>query len=285
MKHAFTIDLEDWYHGIELPLSEWTGKENRVEVGLNKVLSLLERHDTKATFFTLGWIAEHYPFIVKRVADAGHEIACHSYEHEKVYDQSPDDFRADTLKAKRLLEDVSGKEVTGFRAPYFSITKRSIWGLDILAELGFTYDCSISPIVTWRYGIANSPNHIYRFDKLDIIEFPLTDFSFLTRKWGTGGAYFRIFPYNALKKAVLAYEKNEQPFMFYAHPWEYDPEHPRVRMERKAQFTHYHNLNKMEKRTERLLQDFRFGTVAEILAEQTAGTKSLASLSIKDLIS
>ncbi len=283
MKHAFTIDLEDWYQGIELPLSAWEGKENRIEIGLNKVLSLLERFETKATFFTLGWIADKYPFIIKRVADAGHEIACHSFNHEKVYDQTPATFKADIAKAKDLLEQVSGQQVRGFRAPYFSVTKKSIWALEILKELGFEYDCSISPIVTWRYGIAGSPNHIYRIEEFDLIEFPLTDFSFMTRKWGTGGAYFRIFPYAAFKKAVLKYEKNEQSFMFYAHPWEFDPEHPRVRMERKAQFTHYHNLRKMEKRTERMLSEFKFDTVQEILAAP-AQQESFASLRIEDLI-
>jgi len=284
LKHAFTIDLEDWYQGIELPLSAWSGKEKRLEIGLNNVLALLETHKTKATFFTLGWIAEHHPLIVKRVSDAGHEIACHSYQHEKVYNQSPDDFRADTRKAKDLLEQVTGKEVTGFRAPFFSITKKSLWSLEILSELGFKYDCSISPIVTWRYGIANSPNHIYKLEEFDLLEYPLTDFSFLMRKWGTGGAYFRIFPYKALKKAATAYTEKKQPFMFYAHPWEYDPGHPRIKMERKAQFTHYHNLDKMEKRTGKLLGDFQFDTVQEVLRQQSmVGT--FASLEMKDLLS
>lgn len=283
MKHAFTIDLEDWYQGIELPLSEWEGKERRIEVGLNRVLALLEQYETKATFFTLGWIAEHHPFVVKRVADAGHEIACHSYMHEKVYDQTPAAFKADIYKAKDILEQVSGRPVKGFRAPYFSITKKSVWALKILKELGFEYDCSISPIVTWRYGIANSPNHIYRLSDVDLIEFPLTDFSFMMRKWGTGGAYFRIFPYKALKRAVKRYEKNEQPFMFYAHPWEYDPDHPRVPMERKAQFTHYHNLNKMEKRTSDLLSDFQFEPVQDVL-RNSLERAAFAALSVEDLL-
>jgi len=284
LKHAFSIDLEDWYHGIELPYSEWKDKERRLEIGLNKVLALLKKHKTSATFFTLGWIAEHHPFIVKRVADAGHEIACHSYQHDKVYDLSPDEFRADVLKAKDLLEKASGKEVLGFRAPYFSITKKSLWGLKILKDLGFEYDCSISPIVTWRYGIAKSPNHIYQLRDIGLIEFPLTDFSFMLRKWGTGGAYFRIFPYKALKTAVKDYEVNEQPFMFYAHPWEYDPGHPRIKMERKAQFTHYHNLAKMEERTDRLLSDFKFAPVAEVLRQQQS-VKRLATLDVQDLVS
>jgi len=223
LKHAFTIDLEDWYQGIELPLSAWSGKEKRLEIGLNRVLALLEQHETKATFFTLGWVAEHHPFIVKRVAHAGHEIACHSYMHEKVYDQSPDDFRADTQKAKDLLEQVGGKAVKGFRAPFFSITKKSLWSLEILSELGFEYDCSISPIVTWRYGIANSPNHIYKLKELGLVEYPLTDFSFMMRKWGT-------------------------------------------------------------KRTNQLLSDFQFDTVASILRQQSdAG--SIATLEMKDLLS
>lgn len=282
MKHAFTIDLEDWYHGIELPLSDWSNKERRVDIGTNTILDLLNKHNTKATFFTLGWIANEHPDLVKKVVAAGHELACHSHVHHKVYDLNPDSFKEDTRIAKDSLEQLTGQEITGYRAPYFSITAKSIWALEILEELGFSYDCSISPIVTWRYGIAKSPNHIYGFEGLNLIEFPLSDFRFLFKNWGSGGAYFRIFPLNAFMRSLKKYDREERPFIFYAHPWEYDPGHPVVEMERKAKFTHYRNLNKMAGRTDQILKHFQFTTVSEVLKNVNAS--ALTKLSVEELI-
>jgi len=265
VKHAFSIDLEDWYHGIEIPRSSWGEKEKRLEIGLETILRLLDEHAVKATFFTLGCIGERYPQLIRKVAEQGHEIACHSFYHEKVYDLSPAEFKEDTQRAKGVLENLSGKAVNGYRAPYFSITEKSLWALEVLCELGFQYDCSISPVVTWRYGIKDSPENIYAFKEFDLVEFPLTTFKFLGRKWGTGGAYLRIFPVNKICKAGQKLEQNKQPLMFYAHPWEYDPEHPKVSMEFKAKLTHYHGLGKMKDRTEELLKKFPFGTVDSVL--------------------
>ncbi|MBK5284188.1 MAG: polysaccharide deacetylase family protein, partial [Bacteroidia bacterium] len=187
--NSFTVDFEDWYQGIELPISEWSKHEPRIEQGLSKVIELLDKHQCKATFFTLGWIAEKYPQLVKRLAGEGHELGSHSYSHEKVYNQSHKEFREEIRRTKNIIEDISGKAVTTHRSPFFSITSKCLWALDILAEEGYTIDCSVSPIKTWRYGISTCPDEIFRIKENNIIEFPVSKFRLLRKSWAVGGAY------------------------------------------------------------------------------------------------
>lgn len=269
MQHPFSIDLEDWYHGIELSLDEWGSKERRLEKGMDEIIELLDSTNTKCTFFTLGWIGKKYPALLRKLVAEGHEMASHGYNHEKVYDLSPEAFKEDISRTKKVLEDVTGQEVIGHRSPFFSITKDSLWALDILKECGFEYDCSISPIKTWRYGIANCPETIFKIKENGLVEFPVNTFSFFGKKLGIGGAYFRIFPYYFFNSAYKENSKNDKPTMFYAHPWEYDPYHPNVDMEFKAKLTHYFNLKGMSGRTRKLLQQYQFGTVANILQQES----------------
>jgi polysaccharide deacetylase family protein (PEP-CTERM system associated) len=264
IRNAFTVDLEDWYQGIEMPFDSWSSYEKRVEVGMNALLQLLSDSDTKATFFTLGWIAERYPNMIKQLADEGHELASHGYSHEKVYKLKPHEFREEIRRTKAVIEDLSAKEVIAYRAPFFSITVDSLWALPILREEGYTIDCSISPVKTWRYGIASSPDYIYNISDVDIIEFPVSTFRFLNKKLALGGAYFRLFPYAISHSNYKKINKAKEFSMFYIHPWEYDPQHPyEKKMERKARFTHYHNLKKTIPNTRKLLSAFDFDTVSK----------------------
>ena len=261
--HAFTVDVEDWFQGIELPLRDWANKEDRLVCGLDVILAILDAANVKATFFVLGWIAKKYPQMIRALADAGHEVGSHGLDHEKVYHLSPEKFREDEHETKARLEDVTGAEVVSYRAPFFSITKKSLWALDILAQLGYRHDCSISPVVTWRYGIAGAPEGIYRLEKSGLVEYTISSWSLLGRRFASGGAYFRVFPPFLTKRPFYTQSSG----MFYVHPWEYDPDHPVVDFEWKARLTHYYNLKAMEKRTKRLLSQFAFGSVKNVIAK------------------
>jgi polysaccharide deacetylase family protein (PEP-CTERM system associated) len=265
--NAFTVDLEDWYQGIELPLYSWKNQTDRLRNGIDPLLQLLDDHNTKATFFTLGWIGKKYPKLVKEILNAGHELASHGFSHEKVYDLTPETFREDVSKTKKILEDISGNEITSYRAPFFSITNKSLWSLDILKDVGYSIDCSISPVKTWRYGIPNVPDEIFKIKENGLIEYPVSALKILTKKIGIGGAYFRIFPYSFTRNAMRKRNKCSKINMFYIHPWEYDPHHPIVNMERKAKFTHYRNLVKTIPYTNKLLNDFNFDTVCNVVEE------------------
>jgi len=265
--NAFSVDLEDWYQGIELPFESWSKHSDRIRKGVDPLLELLDKHNTKATFFTLGWIGEKYPELIKQISDAGHEMASHGYAHDKVYDLTPATFKEDISKTKKLLEDISGTEVSSYRAPFFSVTNKSLWALDILKEEGYKIDCSISPVKTWRYGISTTPDEIFTIKENGLTEFPVSTFKLLTKNLGIGGAYFRLFPYmltsNGLKQRAKAGKVN----MFYIHPWEYDPHHPVVDMERKAKITHYTRLSKTIPFTDKLLGQFKFDTVSNVVKQ------------------
>jgi polysaccharide deacetylase family protein (PEP-CTERM system associated) len=263
--NAFSVDLEDWYQGIELPFESWSGHSDRIRKGVDPLLELLDKHNTKATFFTLGWIGEKYPELIKQITDAGHEMASHGYSHEKVYDLSPEAFRKEISKTKKILEDISGTEVVAFRAPFFSITNKSLWALDVLKEEGYTIDCSISPVKTWRYGISTTPDEIFTIKENGLTEFPVSTFKLLTKNLGIGGAYFRLFPYMLTSNGLKQRAKEGKPNMFYIHPWEYDPHHPVVDMERKAKITHYTRLSKTIPFTDKLLGQFKFDTVTNVV--------------------
>lgn len=265
IQNAFTVDFEDWYQGLELPRESWGEYSPRLEKGFYKIFNLLQAHDVKATFFTLGWIAEKYPQLIKELVDAGHEFGSHSYSHEKVYNQSHEEFRQEIRRTKNIIEAMTGKSVTTHRSPFFSITNKSLWALPILEEEGYKIDCSISPIKTWRYGISTCPDEMFKFAEHDLVEFPVSKFTALTKTWAIGGAYFRLFPYSFTASGIKQRAKSGRYTMFYIHPWEYDPGHPRIKFERKAMLTHYTNLKKTERNTEKLLKQFRFDTVSNVV--------------------
>jgi len=283
IKNAFTVDLEDWYQGIEMPYETWGNYEQRVEVGMNRLLQLLSDSDTKATFFTLGWIAETYPDMIKLLAAEGHELASHGYSHEKVYDLKPKKFREEIRRTKSVIEDLSGTEVSAFRAPFFSVTVDSLWALPILREEGHTVDCSIASVKTWRYGIRSSIDDIYLLSDIDMIEFPVSTFNLLHKSAALGGAYFRLFPFYLSWRAYKKRIAKDRHSMFYIHPWEYDPDHPHEeKMEKKARFTHYTNLKKTSGYTEKILKKMNFTTVSDVISK-TVDKKHLPQMKVSDL--
>lgn len=268
---VFSIDVEDWYHGIELPQNQWAGKEDRIERGLKSVLDLLKRSGTKGTFFVLGWVAERHGDLIKSIAEQNHELGSHGYSHQKVYDLSPDEFRSEIRKTKEILERLTGKVINAHRSPFFSITRSALWALKILKDEGYSVDCSISPVKTWRYGIEGSPTHPYRIKDLDLLEFPVSTLRVLTRTIGIGGAYFRILPFAMTEAGIRRSLEAHGAAMFYAHPWEYDPDHPRFGdIEFKARLTHYFNLGSTLTKTARLLRSFKFTTLSEVRASLDA---------------
>ena len=264
ISNYLTIDVEDYFQvsafeDIVNP-KDWDIMEQRVVRNTEKVLALLAEHKTKATFFIVGWIAERFPQLVQTIHRHGHDIGCHSYWHRKVYDFSPEDFCADTRKVKSILESIIGEPVFGYRAPSYSITRKSLWALDILKELGFTYDSSIFPIHHDTYGIPGAPRFAYRHAN-GLLEYPIST----ARLFGckvpvSGGGYFRLFPYWFTRLALRSINKNERkPFLFYCHPWELDPEQPRFKnASLLSKFRHYNQLSKTAFRLQRLLKDFSF---------------------------
>jgi polysaccharide deacetylase family protein (PEP-CTERM system associated) len=232
---------------------------------------LLASADRRATFFTLGWIAQRYPHLIREIADQGHEIACHSHLHRLVYSLSPEEFRDDTRTAKMELEDASGKSVRGYRAPSFSITKDSPWAFEVLAELGFTYDSSIFPVQHPTYGVPSAPRFPFRVDTRcgSVVEFPMSTLMLGGRRapFG-GGAYFRLLPYWYTKWGIGLLNRSEgQPVCIYMHPWEFDTDQPRLNGHLSAKLRHYLGLRGNEAKLRRLLAEFQFVPLGELISE------------------
>lgn len=271
MLNYLTIDVEDYYHvsAFEHTVGheKWDNYGSRVGKNTDIILDLLDQYDVHATFFVLGWIAEKFPQLVRDIHTRGHEIACHSYYHRLVYNLTPDEFRDDTKKAKDLLEHITGSKVKGYRAPSYSITNNSMWALDILRELGFKYDSSIFPVYHDRYGVPDAPRFKYKIPGKNLIEYPISTSLIFGKKISVaGGGYFRFSPY-AFTKYLLKKinEKEKQPFIFYIHPWEIDPEQPRINgVGIIARFRHYNNLSRTLNRFRRLLEDFSFVPIKDI---------------------
>lgn len=267
--HAFTIDVEDWYHGAADEVVRTSG-ERRLCYGLGKLLDILAEFEVKATFFWLGLAASENPCLVKQVARAGHEIACHGWVHEPVYGISPQRFREETQYAMSLISDLSGQPVIGYRAPYFSITRKSLWALEILADLGFEYDSSIFPIKNWRYGISDFSSMPQQVTTSagTIYEMPLSVRRILGNNLPiSGGAYFRIYPYAITQQNFRVAEHNNQAVIFYIHPWELDLEHPPVPLSWKEKLTHSINLHTTAQKLHKLLSEFSFVPLHQILVE------------------
>ena len=263
-----TIDVEDYFQVAAfediINPSAWDSMEQRVERNTSRILDILGRYDIKATFFVVGWTAERFPELVRKIKAAGHDIGCHSYLHRKIYDLTPDEFRQDTQRAKEILEDIIGEKIIGYRAPSYSITRKSLWALDVLEELGFKYDSSIFPILHDNYGIPDTPRFEYRLPDHDMMEYPISTTLFLGRKIPiAGGGYFRLFPYWFTRMALKKINNQEnKPFIFYLHPWEIDFAQPKMKHARAlSRFRHYNNLDKTENRFVRLLEEFEFGPI------------------------
>lgn len=275
-RNALTIDVEDYFHVASLapsiPRETWGEREYRVERNVEHLLELFDRHGTRATFFILGWVADRSPAVVRRIAEAGHEVASHGWSHELIYRQTPELFREETLRSKQLLEDLTGAAVRGYRAASFSITPRSRWALDALIDAGFDYDSSVFPIRHDRYGMPDAnpaPARITAPSGRSLVEFPMS-----IARWGrlklpvSGGGYFRIFPYALTRLGLRRINRHHRrPFVFYLHPWEVDPGQPRVKASRLSTFRHYTNLEICSARLSRLMTEFSFDSLEHVLQE------------------
>lgn len=279
--NALTVDVEDYFHVAALSSAvsreSWPTREYRVERNTEILLNLLADRRVHGTFFVLGWVAERSPGLIRRIADAGHEIACHGYSHQLIYRQNRDEFHEETRRSKRLLEDAIGQPVLGYRAASFSITRASLWALDVLIDLGFQYDSSIFPIRHDRYGIPGASPHpgpVRAPSGRSITEFPMNAARFLGIKVPvSGGGYFRLLPYWVTRAGLKQINGEQRPFMFYLHPWEIDPGQPRVRVGMLSRFRHYTNLARCEGRLGTLLDEFSFAPAIRILRD--SGTLGL----------
>ena len=262
MIHGISFDIEEHFQVAAFDSTarrrHWNTQESRVERNTDVILDILDERGVKATMFVLGWVAERNKTLVKRIVDAGHELASHGYGHELVTAQSPQTFREDVRRAKNILEDIGGKTVLGYRAPTFSIIKETEWALPVLVEEGYRYDSSIFPIMHDYYGIsgANPAIHTVATGSGPIIEVPPSICKLAGLKIPiAGGGYFRLFPYCLLKKLLRRVEAQGQPLIMYLHPWELDTEQPRMRGSLLSQFRHYLNLHKVRGRLTQLLQE------------------------------
>ncbi|WP_286855505.1 XrtA system polysaccharide deacetylase [Marinobacter sp. UBA4489] len=273
IKNALTVDVEDYFQVAALKeavdSADWPKMEYRVEQNTDKLLELFDSKSVKATFFVLGWVAERSPDLVRRIQSQGHEIASHGYSHELVYTQNPSTFREETKKSKQILEEITGAPVTGYRAASYSITAQSRWALDILCEEGFTWDSSIFPVHHDRYGMPGTPHSPYILEAPNgstLKEFPLSTCPVGSYRMPiAGGGYFRLYPYALSRWGLGKINRAGQPFIFYLHPWEIDPGQPRLKVKAFSRFRHYNNLDKCQKRLERLLDDFHLGSVSDVL--------------------
>lgn len=267
-QHAFTVDLEEWFHGIELAAADWPSA-SRLRVGLDPLLALLDDHGVTATFFVLGAVAERHPAVVAELAAAGHEVGCHGHLHQFVYRQTPEEFRADVRRARAVIADAAGVAPAGYRAPYFSVRADSRWALDVLAEEGFAYDSSIFPVRNDRYGIPDASPEPFTVETATgpLEEIPLTPLRVAgTNLPFSGGAYLRILPWAVQQAAWRAAERRGMRVIAYVHPWELDPDHPRIPLRRRVAATHYARLGVTERRLGRLLHQYQFGRLDDVFA-------------------
>jgi polysaccharide deacetylase family protein (PEP-CTERM system associated) len=273
--NALTIDVEDYFQVSALapyiPRADWDRRECRVERNVERILQLLADRGTVATFFTLGWVAERYPQLVRRIVDGGHELASHGHGHERASDLDRAAFADDVGRAKRVLEDIGGVAVQGYRAPSFSIGEGNLWAFDVLAEAGYRYSSSVYPIAHDHYGMPDAPRFAHQ--RSGLLEVPVSTIRWRGRNWpSTGGGWFRLFPY-AMSRWMLARVNAEdrQPAIFYFHPWEIDPAQPRIGgVDAKTRFRHYVNLRHTEAKLQRLLDDFRWGRMDHLFLPRAA---------------
>jgi len=267
-----TVDVEDYFQvsafdGV-VSRGNWDQYESRVVANTRRLLDLLDRTKTTSTFFILGWVAERHASLVREIVAQGHEVASHGYNHQLAYLLTPQQFREDVRSAKATLEAVAGRPVLGYRAPSYSIVSSNLWALDVLIEEGYVYDASIFPIRHDRYGIPDATRHIHELKRPTgtLLEFPVS-----TVRMGninlpvTGGGYFRLLPYQWTTWGIRRVNNEGQPAMFYVHPWEIDPDQPRMDVGRLTRVRHYGGLSSTEQRLAKLLQQFRFASVSSVM--------------------
>jgi polysaccharide deacetylase family protein (PEP-CTERM system associated) len=279
--NAMTVDVEDYFQveafAPHIGRHEWDRRECRVEANVDRILRLFADADTKATFFTLGWVAERYPALVRRIVDNGHELASHGSAHFRADHQSRPQFLADVTRAKAVLEDIGGVAVNGYRATSFSIGRRNLWALNVLDEAGYKYSSSTFPINHDLYGIPEQPRFaFYPFPDSKFVEIPITTLRRFGRNWPSGGGgYFRLYPYGLFKRSLQAVRSaDRQPCMFYFHPWEIDDGQPRISgTSLKTRVRHYLNLDRTYGRLQQLLKDFRWSSVDRVFFAQTASSR------------
>ena len=273
--NAMSIDVEDYFQvsafNDNIQFEDWSNFDCRVERNMARILELFSENNVKATFFTLGWIAEKFPNVVRNIVAEGHELASHGRQHIRVFDQTPEQFTEDITSTKKLLEDIGGVEVRGYRAASFSIDQRNLWAYDCLAEAGYHYSSSVYPVEHDHYGMPDAPRFSFYANEQGLIEVPITTVRFMNRVWPSGGGgYFRFFPYAISKRLIKAVNANEQrSAIFYLHPWEIDPDQPKQnKLSAKTNFRHYVNLKHTYQRLSKLLQDFRWGRMDQIFLPQ-----------------
>ena len=269
--NAMSVDVEEHFQVSafenRIARSDWAGMQSRVSRNMDRILQIFDEANAKATFFTLGCVAERVPDVVKRIVSQGHEIASHGYDHTRVWSQSPEQFRADVSVTKKILEDICGCRVLGYRAPSFSINDDTFWAHDVLQDVGYEYSSSIYPISHDHYGLPMAPRFPFRFSTGGILEIPLATANAIGRNWPcAGGGYFRLLPMTYSRWALMRVNESENmPAAFYFHPWEIDPGQPRVAgIPLKTRFRHYVNLERFERRLISLLSDFRWGRMDKV---------------------
>ncbi|HOX90188.1 MAG TPA: DUF3473 domain-containing protein [Burkholderiaceae bacterium] len=274
--NALSIDVEDWFQvsafAPHIDRADWDRLPCRVERNVDRLLELLAGSEARATFFTLGWIAERYPQLVRRIHAAGHEVASHGYGHLRASEQTREQFRNDIRSARALLEDQAGAPVRGYRAPSFSIGRDNLWAFDELAEAGYRYSSSVYPVAHDHYGMPEAPRFPWQVRE-GLTEIPVTTARMAGRNWPAGGGgYFRLAPYAVSRWAIARVNREDRrPAIFYMHPWEIDPGQPRMNgVGFKTRFRHYLNLERTERRLGRLLDDFRWGRVDQVFAGDLA---------------
>jgi polysaccharide deacetylase family protein (PEP-CTERM system associated) len=274
MENVFTIDVEDWFHTMDFnfPVNLWTSYERRVDYGMKVLLELLEKYNSKATFFVLGYVAQKYPKLIRHISEQGHEVASHGNLHRMVTTQSREEFIEDVTISKEILEQITGKRINLYRSSSWSIVPKTLWALEILEELGFKYDSSIQPFATPLSGFKNAPRNpfypVINGRRLNLLEFPPSVISIGKACIPfCGGLYLRILPKCFLKYA-LKKVNNNAPGMIYTHPWESDVNQPRLKVPMHIQFTHYYNLSSTAEKLEYLLKNFQFSTFSEMVKDK-----------------
>ena len=273
MINALTIDVEEFFqiHALSetVSIEDWINYPSQVEANTQIILDILEKASVKATFFCLGWVGRKCPSLIKKIANARHEVASHGDMHQVIYSQDRKTFRQDIVESKKLLEDITGKPVLGYRAPTYSITEKTIWALDELEQAGFKYDSSIFPIHHDNYGIPSAPRFPYKIEGRNLAEFPISTIRFGKLNLPiSGGGYFRLFPYLITKAGLMTIENTGNPFVFYIHPWEFNPGNPKVEgLSTLSRFRSYINLSRTKPRYEKLVKDFSFSTMENSLKD------------------